>query len=432
MSFRPIRSRPCKGGTQDRPLGSGFDALFRGSILTNTGDGIRLAALPLLAASLTSSPLLISTVTAAQYLPWATFAPLGGVIVDRRDRRRTILVTQTWRGLVMAALATLVWLDLVAIWQLWVVAFLVTVGEIMVDPSIVALVPTVVDDEDLDQANGRIAGAEIVTNDFAGGPIGAAAFGLAPWLPFLIDGASYLASVHPFRHLPKSPSRGPDPVQGSAGPSTRRREAVEGFTWLRRHPVLGPFTAAQVLYYLGVSAGLSLLVVLVTIELGAPDFTFGAVLAAGALGAFAGSLMGRRIAKAIGVRATLSGAVAAQGATLVAAALIDSALLLVVLWFLNGLPAGAQRPIARSMQQRLTPNHLLGRVNVTARIFTRGIIIFGALAAGALATATSVRWALSIGGVIEALAAALIWRALARSRISPEQCESAVWRGKPL
>src|SRR5690606_2309548 len=145
--------------TRGRPLGGSFDALFRGSLVTNTGDGIRLAALPLLAASLTSSPLLISAVTAAQYLPWATFAPLGGVLVDRRDRRRTILVTQTWRGLLMVVLALVVGLDAVEIWQLCVVAFLVTAGEILVDPSITALVPTVVEDDDLDRANGRIAGA---------------------------------------------------------------------------------------------------------------------------------------------------------------------------------------------------------------------------------------------------------------------------------
>ena len=420
MNLRPDWSRPSEGGTKGRPLGPGFDALFRGSLITNTGDGIRLAALPLLAASLTSSPLLIAAVTAAQYLPWATFAPLGGVIVDRRDRRQTILVTQTWRGLVMVALAALVWMDLVAIWQLCVVAFLITVGEIMVDPSTVALVPTVVDDGDLDHANGRIAGAEIVTNDFAGGPIGAAVFSLAPWLPFLINAASYLGSLQPFRRLPTGPAR-PRGLRGKAGPGSRRREAVEGFNWLRSHPVLGPFTLAQVVYYLGVSAGLSLLVVLVTIELDAPSIAFGAALAAGALGAFAGSLTGRRIVAAIGVRATLSGAVAAQGATLVAAAISNSALLVVVLWFVNGFPAGAQRPIARSMQQRLTPNHLLGRVNVTARIATRGIIIFGALAAGGLATATSVRWALAAGGAIEVLAAALIWRALTRSRSRPEE-----------
>lgn len=414
MNMRPIWSRSSEGGTRRRPLGQGFEALFRGSLIANTGDGIRLAALPLLAASLTSSPLLIATVTAAQYLPWATFAPLGGVIVDRRDRRQTILVTQTWRGLVMVALAVLVWMDLVAIWHLCLVAFLLTVGEIMVDPSIVALVPTVVEDEDLDRANGRIAGVEIVTNDFAGGPIGAAAFSLAPWLPFLINAASYLGSLQPFRRLPTGPAR-PRGLRGSVAPGSRRREAVEGFNWLRSHPVLGAFTIAQVVYYLGVSAGLSLLVVLVTIELDAPEIAFGAALAAGALGAFVGSLTSRRIATVIGVRMTLTAAVAAQGVTLVAAAISNSAPLVVVLWFLNGLPAGAQRPIARSMQQRLTPNHLLGRVNVTARMATRGIIVLGALAAGGVATVSNVRWALAVGGAIEVLAAVLIWSALARS-----------------
>ena len=44
-------------------------------------------------------------ITAAQYLPWLTVAPVGGAWVDRHDRRRTILVTQAWRGLVMLALA---------------------------------------------------------------------------------------------------------------------------------------------------------------------------------------------------------------------------------------------------------------------------------------------------------------------------------------
>ena len=76
----------------------------------------------------------------------------------------------------MAPLGLLVLSDVVTIWNLCVVAFVITAGEILVDPGIVALVPTVVDDEDLETANGRIAGAEIITNDFAGGPVGAAAF----------------------------------------------------------------------------------------------------------------------------------------------------------------------------------------------------------------------------------------------------------------
>ena len=104
-------------------LGPGFRALFAGSLVSNLGDGIRLAAVPLLAASLTSSALLISTVTAAQYLAWLTFGPAGGALVDRLDRRRIILVTQAARGVLIGVLAVLVVTSQAAIWQLCIVAF---------------------------------------------------------------------------------------------------------------------------------------------------------------------------------------------------------------------------------------------------------------------------------------------------------------------
>lgn len=394
--------------TSNRSLGTGFRALFYGSLVTNTGDGIRLAALPLLASTLTSSPLFIATVTAAQYLPWLTFAPVGGVVVDRWDRRRIILVTQASRGLVAAALATLVLVDAVAIWQLCIVAFVITAGEILVDPAIVALVPTVVDDEQLDTANGRIASAEIITNDFAGGPVGAAAFAWAPWIPFAVDALSYLSSTLPFSRLP---TQAPEPT----GPSNNRlirADARAGFDYLRRHPLLGPFTTAQVVYYFGVSSGLSLLVVLVDQELSESALTFGIVLAAGAIGAFGGSLTGSRVASTLGRRTTLTGAVILQGLALIAMAAADTGWQLVVVWFVAGIPTGVQRPVARSLQQRLTPNELLGRVNIAARVFTRGVIIIGALSSGALATAVGVRWAFVMGGVIELVAALMMWRAL--------------------
>lgn len=402
-------------GSTGGPLGSGFRALLFGSLISNTGDGIRLAALPLLAAELTSSPVLVSAVTAAQFLPWVSVGPLGGALVDRHDRRQMILVTQSWRGAVMLALAWLVASDLVAIWHLCVVAFVITAGEILVDPSVVALVPTLVNDEQLDTANGRISSVEIVTNDFAGGPVGATAFGIAPWLPFLLDAGSYLASLVPFRRLPSDPpvpdDRTLDEVR-PAGRPTLQSDAAEGMRFLRRHPILGPVVAATMVYYLGAATGFSLLVLLVLDGAGGPAWSFGAVLACGAIGAFFGTLIGGRLSRRFGTRATLATATFLEGIALAAMALSTSVAVLAVIWFLGGLPAGARIPVGRSLQQRLTPNRLLGRVNVSARMFTRGIIVVGALASGALATSIGLRWTFVVGGAIEIISAVLISRAL--------------------
>lgn len=394
--------------TTNRSLGPGFRALFYGSLVTNTGDGIRLAALPLLATALTDSPFLIAAVTAAQYLPWITVGPVGGVVVDRLDRRRVIVATQVARGLVMAALAVLVLTDTVAIWQLCVVAFVITAGEILVDPSIVALVPNVVDDEHLDTANGRIASAEIITNDFAGGPVGAVMFAWAPWLPFVADACTYLGSAAPFSRLPAQAPAAPLP----ADRESMRADSRAGFDFLRAHPVLGPLTVAQVVYYFGVSTTLSLLVFLVDAELKASAITFGLVLASGAVGAFCGSLAGSRVAERLGRRSTLAGAVALQGAALLAVAAAVTGWQLALVWFFAGVPAGIQRPVARSLQQRLTANHLLGRVNIASRTFTRGIIIVGSLTSGTVAAVFGVRWSFVMAGVSELIAAIMMWRAL--------------------
>ena len=373
---------------------------------SNTGDGIRLAALPLLASQLTTSPVLVSAVTAAQFLPWVSFAPLGGALVDRHDRRRMILVTQAGRAAVMLVLAWVVASDLVEVWHLCVVAFLITAGEILVDPSIVALVPTLVDDDQLDRANGRIASVEVVTNDFVGGPAGATAFGFAPWLPFLLDGVSYLGSLVPFRRLPN------DPVARTPSPQlTLRSDAGEGIRFLGHHPVLGPVTAATAVYYLGAATGMSLLVLLVD-RAGGSAWSFGVVLACGAVGAFIGTLLGECTVRRWGTRTTLVTSLVWEGVALAAMALSTSVAALAVIWFLAGLPAGVRIPVARSLQQRLTPNRLLGRVNVSARMLTRGIIVAGALASGTLATFIGLRNTFLVGGAFQILSAVLMRRAL--------------------
>ncbi len=387
-------------------LSTGFRGLLAGSVISNLGDGLRLAALPLLAASLTSSEVLISAVTSAQYFAWLAFGLVGGVLVDRWDRRRTILITQTWRGVLIALLTVLVWSSNAEIWHLCVVAFLITAGEILVDPSTVALIPTLVEEQDLDRANGQISSAEIATNDFAGAPIGASLFSVAPWLPLLIDSISYLGSLAGFSRLPKT-----SPQPSSREPSTMLTDARAAIRWLYRHPVLRPLTVAWMVYFVGAAATMSLLVVMVRTELEASATAFGIVLAVGAIGAFLGTLFGPRFSARRGPQFTLTSMGVLQALATAAAAVAPSLIALAALWFAGGLGAGVQRPVSRSVQQRLTPNTMLGRVNTTSRVFTRGVIAVAALGAGTVAALTDVRVAFAVAGLAQLIAAVMMWRA---------------------
>src|SRR3954469_8788260 len=87
-----------------RRLGGNFARLWTAGAVSNLGDGVVLAAMPLLAASLTDSPTTVALVTAAGTLPWLVFSLVGGAIADRTDRRRTMSLVD---GMCFAAMVAL-------------------------------------------------------------------------------------------------------------------------------------------------------------------------------------------------------------------------------------------------------------------------------------------------------------------------------------
>ena len=85
-----------------------FARYWLSGFLADFGDGVRLATFPLLAAQLTGSPGAVAAVTAVQGLPWLLVGAGLGVIVDRTDRRRLMLVVDITRAVIIAALAAAV------------------------------------------------------------------------------------------------------------------------------------------------------------------------------------------------------------------------------------------------------------------------------------------------------------------------------------
>jgi MFS family permease len=112
-------------------LGRGFWTLFSASLLANLADGIFQVALPLLAASLTRDPGLVAGVSFASRLPWLVFALVAGALADRFDRRRTMVLVDAGRVLVLGALVLAVLGDAASVWLLYVAAFVLGCFETM-------------------------------------------------------------------------------------------------------------------------------------------------------------------------------------------------------------------------------------------------------------------------------------------------------------
>lgn len=397
-------------------LGPAFSSLLAGTCVSNLGDGLRLAAIPVLATTLTTSPALITGLAAAQYLPWAVFAPFGGVIVDRSDRRRLILVTQVWRSLVMCMLALAVVTNVVEVWHLFVVAFVITVGEILVDPSVVATVPTLVSPAQLDRANGQITTAEVVTNQFAGGPIGAISFGFAPWLPFLLDSVSYLGSTGPFSRLPSTKKTIPKSAKTGQPVSA---EMAEGLRWIWGHQFLRPLTLAVAVFHLGTAGAASLLVLVVKDVLDASDVLFGFVLASAAVGAALGSLVAARLSDRFSRQTTVSASTLLTACSVLASSMVVEEWQLVLSWMANGAGGSVSLSIGRGFIQRHTPNDRLGRTAIASRMITRSAFVVGALLVGLVAERLSIRWALRFAGCFHLAGSALLWRSFRHEPVQP-------------
>jgi MFS family permease len=385
-------------------LGPRFWRFWSASAVSQLGDGIRITALPLLAAVTTREPLPVAAVSAAVWLPWLIFGLIGGTVVDRVDRKRLMEAGQVARMLVMAGLAAAVFTHLESIWLLIVVAFLVGVGEVFVDTALQAVVPALVEEAQLDHANGRVIAAELLANELAGPPIGGFLFTIAHAVPFVSDAASFGASG-----LLLATLGGDFKVSHGERESTSAwRDVKEGASWLFHHPVLRPIAFAIAATNFGFMAFGGILVLFAREKLHVGAVGFGLIISAAALGGLLGSMVAARIAERIGRGRAVVVGLALIGLFSAAVGLTSDPFLAGGLEFLVGFSGALVNVPGLTLRQLLTPNRLLGRVVSTFRMVGYGFIPIGALAGGWIASAWGLRSTFFVGGGVCFVAALLL------------------------
>jgi MFS family permease len=278
--------------TRRGTLGTPFLLLFTASTASNLGDGVLLAAVPLLARQVSDDPLVVSSVTVAATLPWLVFGLAAGAVVDRHDRRRAMIVADVVRAAVLAAFALLAASGSPAFVAIIALVFVLGAAETVFDTAAQAILPALVPADRLERANGRLFGAQIASNGFVGPPLGALLFAVSASVPFGIDAATFAVSALLLARIPAG-GRGPRPpgADGTqpAQATTLRQEVREGVAWLWRHAGVRAFAVGAAVVNLAHTAAMAVVVLLVRDRLHADDMAFGLALAGAAAGSIVGS-----------------------------------------------------------------------------------------------------------------------------------------------
>src|SRR4051812_24995656 len=136
-------------------MGTSFRWLVGSSWTSNLGDGIGLAAGPLLIASQTQDPLLVALAALLQRLPWLLFGLYAGVLADRMNRRDLVVAVDLMRAAVLAALMATIVSGQINVVVVLVAMLLVGIAEVFADTATGTLLPMVVARRDLGIGNAR-------------------------------------------------------------------------------------------------------------------------------------------------------------------------------------------------------------------------------------------------------------------------------------
>jgi MFS family permease len=372
-----------------RGLGTPFRLLFAASTGSYLGDGVLLAADPLLARRLSDDPLAVSSVTVAATLPWLLFGLAAGAIVDRTDRRRAMVRTDVARCVGLVLFALVVSAGSPSLAAVAAIVFLVGAAETIFDTAAQAVLPTLVATGQLERANGRLFGAQTATNGFVGPPLGALLFAAGTALPFAVDAATFGLSAVLLVGLPRP---GSDRLATSTSKGTTLRHDVrEGLAWLWRHDGVRAFAVGAGVVNLAHTAAMGVAVLLVRDELGGSELAFGLTLAGAATGGVAGSLLAASIVECVGRRRAVLGAVVAFALSLLCTGLAPNVVAAGLGLAAFGLAGEVWNVVAVSYRQARVPDHLLGRVMATYRVIAYGAMPVGAGIGGVIAAIAGVR-----------------------------------------
>nr|WP_281069229.1 MFS transporter [Paeniglutamicibacter terrestris] len=383
--------------------------MWAGAAMSNLGDGMLLAAGPLLVTTITRDPLAVALAPFAQQIPWVLFGLLAGAVVDRVNRRQLMIMVNLLRMLVIMALAVVIFSGALGLPVLYGCLFLLGTAEAFADNAATSLIPTLVPSAQLGLANSRLFGTITVTNQLAGPPLGAMLFALSHALPYAGFAALLALAVVLYSKVAL-----PLPAAGSARPpgTSMLREVREGIGWMRRHFAVRTLAILITSFNVTFGATFAMLVLYATDQLALGNIGYGLLMSASAVGGIIGSLLFPWLESKFNYAVLLRTGLVLETLTHLALVLTHQAWVAMAILFLFGIHALVWSSVSSTVRQRAVPDRLRGRVNSVYMLGSVGGIAAGSLLGGVLGQVFSYRAPFWLGFVGSFIILLLVWKSM--------------------
>ena len=388
-------------------MGIPFRWLVGSSFVSNLGDGVGLAAGPLLIASQTSDPVLVAAAGLLQRLPWLLFGLYAGVLADRVDRRLLVVIVDLLRAGVLAVLTVALVTGQVNVVVVLVTMFLLGTAEVFADTTTGTLLPMVVSRADLGVGNARLSAGSLTMNNMVGPAVGASLFAVGTAWPFLVQAVCIALGAVLITRM--AVPRLPRPET----PSHLRRDIAEGFRWTWGNGAVRTLTITIVTFNVTYGAAWSVLVLYASQRLGLGPVGFGLLTAVGAVGGIAGTLSYDWLERRASLATLMRVGLIIETFTHLGFALTNSAGVAMAIMFVFGAHAFIWGTTSRTVRMRTVPMNLQGRVGSLYAIGVFGGIVAGQALGGVIARIWGITGPFWFAFVGSAVLVVLIGRALA-------------------
>ena len=402
-------------------LGTGFRWLLASSWASNLGDGLMLAAGPLLVASQTHNPVLVAAAAMSSQLPWLLFGLVAGAMADRLDRRVMVMVVDSLRAVVLAVLCLVIVTGRVDIWLVLATMFLLGTAEVFADATTNTLAPMLVEKADLGIANARLMAGFVTVNQMIGPALGAFLFAVGMAVPFTVQAVCVALGALLVSRI--------GTPRGAVRPDVNthvRQDIVEGVRWLVGHRPVRTLALVIVTFNVTWAAPWSVLVLWALERVGIDEAGFGlltsAVAAGGLLSTLGYGWLERRLPLALLMRLALLSEVVFH----LLMALTTSPWAAYPLMFFFGAYAFVWGTLSSAVRQRAVPTEFQGRVGSVYMICVMGGMLLGSFLGGVIAHQWGLvaPWLFAFVG--SGVTLALVWRELGHIAHADEESAAEV------